>query len=374
MAFGKKKEEQKAPVVVVTAPTTDVEKFKRLFALGKMLDTKHETTNSLMRLGAKNIVRIPSISTKLPTLDYDVIQTGGIPRGRVVEIFGPESAGKTTFTLWTIAQAQAQGDICAFVDAAHAIDLGYARNLGVNVDNLVLNQPDSGEKALQVVDELVKSQCVGLIVVDSVAALVPEAELEGDMGDNHVGLQARMMSQAMRKLNAICAVNKVTVIFINQIREKIGTMYGNPETTTGGRALKFYSSIRIDVRRKEEIKVGNRLVGQQLRLKAVKNKVGTPTRETLIDLYYAGTEFPCGLDSMGDLITFASKRGLFEMSGSWYSMDLGNVGEDKKPLGVERLANGLVNLKERLRDDKKALDIIRKKVAKVAFEVAEVKA
>jgi recombination protein RecA len=181
------------------------------------------------------------------------------------------------------------------------------------------------------------------------------------------------MSQAMRKLTASCDVNKVTVIFINQIREKIGTMYGNPETTTGGRALKFYSSIRIDVRRREEIKVGTTLVGHQLRLKAVKNKVGTPLRETLIDLYYPDTNFPCGLDTVGDLITFASKRGLFEMSGSWYSLDLGNVGEDKKPLGVERLANGLANLKERLRDDNKALNIIRKKVAKMAFEVAEVK-
>jgi recombination protein RecA len=374
MAFGKKKVEQTEPKVVVPVPVGDVEKFKRLFALSTMLDKKHETTNSLMRLGARNIVRVPSINTGLPTLDYDVFGCGGLPLGRTVEIFGPESSGKTTSTLHFIAQAQQQGHIAAFVDAEHSLDTGYARNLGVNIDNLVINQPNSGEKALQVVDELVKSQCVGLIVVDSVAALVPEAELEGDMGDNHVGLQARMMSQAMRKLNAICAVNKVTVIFINQIREKIGTMYGNPETTTGGRALKFYSSIRIDVRRKEEIKVGNRLVGHQLRLKAVKNKVGTPTRETLIDLYYPGTEFPCGLDTVGDLITFASKRGLFEMSGSWYSMDLGNVGEDKKPLGVERLANGLVNLKERLRDDKKALDIIRKKVAKVAFEVAEVKA
>ena len=350
MAFGKKKEEQKAPVVVVLAPTTDLERFKRLFALGKMLDTKHETTNSLMRLGAKNIVRIPSISTKLPTLDYDVIQTGGIPRGRVVEIFGPESAGKTTFTLWTIAQAQSQGDIAAFVDAEHALDPGYAKNLGVNVDNLVISQPDSGEKALQVVDELVKSQCVGLIVVDSVAALVPEAELNGDMGAVHVGLQARMMSQAMRKLTAECARNKVTVIFINQIREKIGVMYGNPETTTGGRALKFYSSLRLDVRRKEEIKLGTTLVGHTLRLKAVKNKVGTPLRETLVDLYYPGTAFPCGFDYIGDLITHASKQGLFEMSGSWYS------------LNGERIANGLANLKVALRDRADVLKVLSKKI------------
>src|ERR1035437_1858547 len=285
MAFGKKKVEQTEPKVVVPVPVGDVEKFKRLFALSTMLDKKHETTNSLMRLGARNIVRVPSINTGLPTLDYDVFGCGGLPLGRTVEIFGPESSGKTTSTLHFIAQAQQQGHIAAFVDAEHSLDTGYARNLGVNIDNLVINQPNSGEKALQVVDELVKSQCVGLIVVDSVAALVPEAELNGDMGAVHVGLQARMMSQAMRKLTAECARNKVTVIFINQIREKIGVMYGNPETTTGGRALKFYSSLRLDVRRKEEIKLGTTLVGHTLRLKAVKNKVGTPLRETMVDLY-----------------------------------------------------------------------------------------
>ena len=373
MAFGKKKEEQKAPVVVVPAPTSDVEKFKRLFSLSEMLDKKHETTNSLMRLGARNIVSIPSISSDLPTLDSDVFGCGGIPRGRVIEIFGPESSGKTTTCLHFIAEAQKQGHIAAFVDAEHALDPGYANKLGVNIDNLIINQPDSGEKALQVVVELVKSQCVGLIVVDSVAALVPEAELAGEVGDVHVGLQARMMSQAMRILTAECDNNKVTVIFINQIREKIGTMYGNPETTPGGRALKFYSSIRLDVRRREEIKVGSTLVGHQLRLKAVKNKVGTPLQETTVDLYYPETEFPCGLDVVGDLITYASKRGLFEMSGSWYSMDLGNVDENKKPLGVERLANGLAKLKERLRDDKKALSIIRKKASKLHTMDTEVK-
>jgi len=351
VAFGKKKEEQKEVKVVVEAPTTDVEKFKRLFALGKTLDIKHETTNSLMRLGAKNIVRLPSISTKLPTLDYDVIQTGGIPRGRVVEIFGPESAGKTTFTLWTIAQAQAQGDIAAFVDAAHAIDLGYAKNLGVNVADLLLNQPDSRQKALQVVEALIDSQCVGLIVVDDVASLVPEAELNGEIGDAHVGLQARMMSQAMRKLTAKCDNNKVTVIFINQIREKIGVMYGNPETTPGGRALKFYSSLRLDVRRKEEIKVSNVLVGHTIRLKAVKNKVGTPLRETLVDLYYPGTKFECGFDHIGDLITYASTQGLFEMSGSWYSFK------------GERLANGLANLKTAVRGSAYLIADLRNKIA-----------
>jgi recombination protein RecA len=360
MAFGKKKVEQKAPKVVVVAPTTDVEKFKTLFALSERLNAKHETTNSLMRLGSRNIVKLPSISTKLPTLDFDVIQTGGIPRGRVIEIFGPESAGKTTFTLWVIAQAQAQGDIAAFIDAEHALDPKYAETLGVNIDNLVFNQPDSGEKALQVVDELVKSKCVGLIVVDSVAALVPEAELNGDMGAQHVGLQARMMSQAMRKLTAEAARNKVTIIFINQIREKIGVMYGNPETTTGGRALKFYSSIRIDVRRKDEIKQGNDLVGHTIRLKAVKNKVGTPLRETLVDLYYPNTSFEAGFDYIGDAITYATKCGVFEMSGSWYNLD------------GERLANGLANLKEYLRANPEKLKVVLNSVAMLAKKAVTV--
>jgi recombination protein RecA len=361
LAFGKKKEEQKAPKVVVEAPTSDVEKFKRLFALSKSLDVKHETTNSLMRLGAKNIVRIPCIGTNLPTFDFDVIQAGGVPQGRVIEIFGPESAGKTSFTLHVIAEAQRQGHIAAFVDAAHAIDLGYAKHLGVNVNDLILNQPDSGEKALQVVEELVDSKCVGIIVVDDVASLVPEAELAGDIGDQHVGLQARMMSQAMRKLTAKCAHNVVPVVFINQIREKIGTMYGNPETTPGGRALKFYSSIRIDVRRQEPIKDGTELVGHSVRLKAVKNKVGTPLRETSVDLYYPNTRFTPGFDHVGDLITFASKRGLFEMSGSWYA------------LNGERLANGLANLKERLRDDEGILSGLRKQIEKVSKADTEVK-
>jgi recombination protein RecA len=361
LAFGKKKEEQKAPKVVVPAPTSDVEKFKSLFAISKSLDAKHETSNSLMRLGAKNIVRIPSISTKLPTVDYDLLGCGGVPRGRVIEIFGPESSGKTTWCLWLAAQAQAQGDIVAVVDAEHALDPGYAQQLGVNVDDLIINQPNSGEQALQVVDALVESKCVGLIIVDSVAALVPEAELAGDIGDAHVGLQARMMSQALRILTAKADVNKVTVVFINQIREKIGVMYGNPETTTGGRALKFYSSIRLDVRRKEEIKQGTELVGHTIRLKAVKNKVGTPLRETFIDLYYPGTSFTPGFDHIGDLITFAAQRGLFEMSGSWYA------------LNGERLANGLAKLKERLRDDEAIISGLRKQIKEISETDTEVK-
>jgi len=326
-----------------------------------------------MRMGAKNIVRVPCISTDLPTFDLDVIQAGGVPIGRVIEIFGPESAGKTSFTLHCIAQAQKQKRIAAFVDAAHAIDLTYAQYLGVNVDDLVINQPDSGEKALQVVEALVDSQCVDIIVVDDVASLVPEAELAGEMGDQHVGLQARMMSQALRKLTAKTARNHVSIIWINQIREKIGVMFGSPETTTGGRALKFYSSLRIDVRRKEAIKDGEVVVGHHVNLKAVKNKVGTPLRETIVDLYYPHTAHTPGFDTIGDLIAYASRRGLFEMSGSWYSMDLGRVGEDKKPLGVERLANGLAKLKDLLHDDDIALNVIRRKVAKLSELDNEVK-
>ena len=350
MAFAKKKEEQKPIVVQVEAPTTDVEKFKRLFALSKMLDEKHGTTNSLMRLGNKNIKPIPSISTGMPTFDMDVLGTGGIPRGRVIEIFGPESSGKTSITLHVIACEQKLGGIAAFIDAAHALDTGYARYLGVDVDNLLINQPDSGEKALQVVDELVKSKCVSLIVVDDVASLVPEAELAGDIGDQHVGLQARMMSQAMRKLTAETAKNNIPILFINQIRETIGTMYGNPETTTGGRALKFYSSVRLDVRRREEIKDGSTLIGHKVRMKAVKNKCATPLQETEVELYYPKSTNPIGFDQIGDLITYASKWGFFEMSGSWYSID------------GERVANGLANLKTFLRSKPDFLSKLKQRV------------
>ena len=363
MAFGKKKEEQKQVKVVVTAPITDLEKFDRLFALSKAVDKKFETTNSIIRLGAKNIIALPSIPTLLPTFDNDVMGVGGVPRGRVIEIFGPESAGKTTFTLWLIAQAQARGDMAAFVDAEHALDPGYARQLGVNVDNLLISQPDHGDQALHVVRELVRSQCIELVVVDSVAALTPQAELEGEMGDTHVGLQARMMAQALRILTADADKNKVTVVFINQIREKIGVMFGNPETTPGGRALKHYASVRIDVRRKEEIKDNNVLVGHQIRLKAVKNKVGTPLRETVVDLYYPNTAFEAGFDTISDTISYAAGKGLFTMDGLWYSMDLDNVDAKGKALGVEKLAYGLPKLKDRLHDDKAAMNVIRKKIA-----------
>jgi recombination protein RecA len=282
VAFQRKAEEPKAPEVKRVAPTTTAEKFKTLFAISKDLDKKHSTTNSIIRLGTKSLVPIPSFPTGLPTFDIEVMQTGGVPKGRIVEIFGPESAGKTSMTLHIVAEAQKAGGLAAFVDAEHALDPIYASKLGVDVDNLLLSQPDSGEQALQIAEALVDSMCVDLIVVDSVAALVPEAELAGEIGDAHVGLQARLMSQALRILTGKASKNKVTIIFINQIREKIGVMFGSPETTTGGRALKFYSSIRIDVRRREAITDGSKenIVGHKLELKAVKNKVGTPFRIT----------------------------------------------------------------------------------------------
>lgn len=354
MAFGKKSEKQTEIKVVVPKPTTDVERFKTLFSLGKKLNTKYETTNALVRLGDKVGTKLPSISTGLPTFDYGVVGTGGIPKGRIVEVFGPESAGKTSFTLHIIAECQKAGGIAAFIDAEHSLDPSWAALLGVDVEKLIVSQPDSGEQALDTADELVESQSVDLIVIDSVSALVPEAELAGDIGDTHVGLQARLLSQAMRILTAKCAKNNTTILFVNQIRDKIGVLYGSPETTSGGRALKFYSSVRIDVRRREEIKRGTELIGHQIRVKAVKCKVGVPFKEATIELYYAS-----GFDKEGSLIEYADTLGVFEKSGSWFKMDGANV------------ANGLPAMKALLRDDPKALEKVREAVEKKVAEGAE---
>lgn len=332
------------------APTTDTEKLKRLEAISKMLDKKNGTENSLMRLGSKVNKPVPSIKTGLPSLDYEVLGCGGIPRGRIIEIYGPESAGKTTTTLHIAGAEQRAGGLVAFVDVEHALDPTYAKFLGVDVDNLIVNQPNSGEQALDTVQKLVESQCVTLIIVDSVAALTPEAELAGEIGDAHVGLQGRMMSQALRILTGAASRNNVSIIFINQIREKIGVMYGSNETTTGGRALRHYSTIRLDVRRRQEIKDGTLLVGHQLEITGKKNKAATPFKSTILDLYYPGTIYTPGLDQIGDTISYAAKKGVFEMSGSWYSMD------------GERLANGLENLKQALRDNDKALKAINTKL------------
>jgi recombination protein RecA len=352
LAFGKKKVE-KAKEEKLDAPQSEVEKFKRLFAVSAKLDKAFGVTNTLIRMDSKKIIALPSIVTGLPTVDYEMIQCGGIPRGRIIEIFGPESAGKTSISLHVVAEEQAQGGLAAFVDAEHALDPQYAIKLGVNIDKLLISQPDYGEQALTIVEELIKSQAVSLIVIDSAAALVPKAELEGEMGAQHVGLQARMMSQAMRKLAGIARSYGVTVIFINQIREKIGVMYGNPETTPAGRALKHYSSVRIDVRRKDKITLSGEdtdtnIIGHGIRLKAVKNKVGVPFRETIVDLYYED-----GFDKIGNLIEYASNMQVFEMSGSWYSFD------------GERLANGLANLKELLKTREDLVLKVAKKVEKI---------
>jgi len=266
------------------------EKFKTLETVGKELNKQFDCI-LLKKLGDKVNVKLPSIATNLPSLDHRVLGCGGIPKGRIVEIYGPESAGKTALSLHIIAQCQKQGGIAAFIDAEHAFDPTFANNLGVIVDDLYVSQPDYGEQAIEVVIKLVESKAVDLIVVDSVTALVPKAELDGDMGDSHMGLQARLLSQSMRKLVGICHTNSVSVIFLNQIRMKIGVMFGNPEETTGGRALKFFSSVRLEVRRVSksdggELKNGETHVGHRLRIKNIKNKVGSPFNQTICDLLY----------------------------------------------------------------------------------------
>src|SRR6202453_3282800 len=279
---------------------------------------------SIMRLGNRDVlVPVSVISTGSISLDA-ALGVGGLPRGRVVEIYGPESGGKTTLTLHVIAEAQKMGGQAAFIDAEHALDPAYARKLGVDVDNLLVSQPDNGEQALEIAEALIRSNAVDIVVVDSVAALVPRAELEGDMGDAQMGLQARLMSQALRKLTAIVSKSKTCLIFINQIREKIGVMFGNPETTTGGRALKFYSSIRVDIRRIQSIKEGDRVVGSRTRAKIVKNKVAAPFREAEFDIIYGE-----GVSREGDLIDTGVNAGILEKSGTWISYKTDRLGQGR---------------------------------------------
>jgi len=279
---------------------------------------------SIMRLGNKDVlVPVNVIPTGSISIDA-ALGVGGFPRGRVIEVYGPESGGKTTLTLHVIAEAQRLGGQAAFIDAEHALDPSYARKLGVDVDNLLVSQPDNGEQALEIAEALIRSNAVDIIVVDSVAALVPRAELEGDMGDAQMGLQARLMSQALRKLTAIVSKSKTCLIFINQIREKIGVMFGNPETTTGGRALKFYSSIRVDIRRIQSIKEGDRVVGSRTRAKIVKNKVAAPFREAEFDIIYGE-----GVSREGDLIDLGVARGLLEKSGTWISYKNERLGQGR---------------------------------------------
>jgi recombination protein RecA len=278
---------------------------------------------ALLRLdGDGPIEAVPVISTGSLGLDL-ALGTGGLPRGRIVELYGPESSGKTTLALHAVAEAQRAGGMCAFIDAEHALDVGYARKLGVKADELLVSQPDCGEQALEICDMLIKSNAIDVVVIDSVAALVPRAELEGEMGDAHVGLQARLMSQALRKLTAACARSKTLVVFINQLRMKIGVMFGNPETTTGGNALKFYASVRLDIRRVGALKDGDRVVGNRTRVKVVKNKLASPFREVEFDIAYGQ-----GISLAGEVIDLGVEAGLLEKSGAWIAC------------GDERLGNG----------------------------------
>ena len=302
---------------------------------------------SIMRLGSKEaIVPISVISTGAISFDA-ALGVGGVPRGRVVEIFGPESSGKTTIALQVIAQAQAQGGMAAFVDAEHALDPGYAKKLGVDVDNLLVSQPDYGEQALEITEALVRSGAIDVLVVDSVAALVPKAELDGEMGDSHMGLQARLMSQALRKLTGTVSKSRTCLIFINQIREKIGVMFGNPETTTGGRALKFYASVRVDIRRIAAIKEGDVVIGSRTKVKIVKNKVAAPFRESEFDILYGE-----GISKEGDLLDLAANQNILEKSGSWYSYK------------GERIGQGRENARQFLKDNKDVMAKLETEVRK----------
>src|SRR5450631_3565002 len=280
---------------------------------------------SIMRLGQKGAIQpIDAIPTGSISIDY-ALGVGGVPRGRVVEIFGPESSGKTTLALQVIAQAQKLGGMAAFVDAEHALDATYAKKLGLDIDNLLVSQPDNGEQALEIVEVLVRSGGVDVVVVDSVAALVPKAEIEGEMGDAQMGLQARLMSQALRKLTGVVSKSKTSLIFINQLREKIGVMFGNPETTTGGRALKFYSSVRIDIRRIASIKDGDAVIGNRTKVKVVKNKVAAPFREAEFDIIYGE-----GVSREGDLLDLGVAQNIIEKSGSWFSYKGDRIGQGRE--------------------------------------------
>jgi len=309
---------------------------------------------SIMKLGQREALEIESISSGSLGLDI-ALGIGGLPKGRIVEIYGPESSGKTTLALHCVAEAQKKGGACAFIDAEHALDPAYAKKLGVDIANLLISQPDAGEQALEIADTLVRSGAIDVLVIDSVAALVPRAELEGEMGDSLPGLQARLMSQALRKLTASISKSNTLVIFINQIRMKIGVMFGSPETTTGGNALKFYASVRIDIRRIGAIKNGDDVVGNQTRVKVVKNKVAPPFKVVEFDIMYGG-----GISKTGELVDLGEKAGVVEKSGSWFSYD------------GQRIGQGRENAKSYLRDNPEVAQAIEKKVRENAGILATV--
>lgn len=324
-----------------------MEKEERLKALDAAIGQieRQFGKGAIMKLGDPSVqMNIETIPTGSLSLDI-ALGLGGIPKGRIIEIYGPESSGKTTVTLHMIAEVQRRGGIAGFIDAEHALDPVYAKNIGVDVDNLYISQPDNGEQALEITETMVRSGAIDIVVVDSVAALVPKAEIDGDMGDSHVGLQARLMSQALRKLTGVISKSNCTVVFINQLREKVGVMFGNPETTTGGRALKFYSSVRLDVRRIESIKQGGEVIGNRTRVKVVKNKIAPPFKEAEFDIMFGE-----GISTIGDILDLAADNGIINKSGAWYAYEGNKIGQGRE------------NAKQYLKDNPAVRDEVEQKV------------
>ncbi len=343
------------------------EKLKALdAALGQI--ERQFGKGAVMKLGDPSAqMNVETIPTGSLSLDI-ALGLGGIPKGRIIEIYGPESSGKTTVTLHMIAEVQKRGGIAGFIDAEHALDPVYAKNIGVDVDNLYISQPDNGEQALEITETMVRSGAIDIVVVDSVAALVPKAEIDGDMGDSHVGLQARLMSQALRKLTAVISKSNCTVIFINQLREKVGVMFGNPETTTGGRALKFYSSVRLDVRRIESLKQGGEVIGNRTRVKVVKNKIAPPFKEAEFDIMFGE-----GISTVGDILDLAADNSIVNKSGAWYAYEGNKIGQGRENAKqylrdnpeicaeIERKVRELFNLEEAPVKEEKAEEVTKKK-------------
>ena len=324
----------------------DVKKDERLKALDAALSQieKQYGKGSVMKLGDTSHMQVETVPTGSLSLDI-ALGAGGVPKGRIVEIYGPESSGKTTVALHMVAEVQKRGGIAGFIDAEHALDPVYARNIGVDIDNLYISQPDNGEQALEITETMVRSGAVDIVIVDSVAALVPKAEIEGDMGDSHVGLQARLMSQALRKLTSVVSKTNCIVIFINQLREKIGVMFGNPETTTGGRALKFYASVRLDVRRTEALKQGGEVIGNHTKVKVVKNKIAPPFKEAEFDIMFGQ-----GISTIGDILDLAANCGIVNKSGAWYAYNDAKIGQGRE------------NAKQYLKENRQICDEIERKV------------